>query len=123
MYGVIHTREKTKDGLFVIDDVEEKPGPKRAASRLGVIGRYVLPRKIFSILEKIPPGFGKEIQITDALAVLAKEGNLLGYKINGKRYDVGDKIGYVTANIDFALNRVDLGSATKQHIKDLAKTL
>ncbi len=77
-------------------------------SRLAVIGRYVLPGKIFRILERTPKGVGGEIQLTDALVELASAGELVGYRFEGTRYDAGDRLGYVKANVAYALKRPEL---------------
>jgi UTP--glucose-1-phosphate uridylyltransferase len=73
-----------------------------------VIGRYVLPPEIFGILEQVKPGVGGEIQLTDALAALARDRGLLGYRFEGDRYDAGDRLGYLKANVAFALRRPEL---------------
>ncbi len=90
-----------------ISDLVEKP-KHHPPSNLAVIGRYILPPRIFEILERVEPGVGGEIQLTDALAVLAREKGLLGYRFDGDRYDAGDRFGYLKANIAFALKRPDL---------------
>ncbi|MBN1205845.1 MAG: UTP--glucose-1-phosphate uridylyltransferase GalU [Myxococcaceae bacterium] len=96
------------DGVIQIDRIVEKPKPGTAPSNLAVIGRYVLPPEIFDILEQQPPGVGGEIQLTDGLATLQKKRGLLGYKFKGQRYDAGDKVGYLKANIAYALKRPEL---------------
>ena len=73
-----------------------------------MIGRYLLPPDIFPILEQVKPGAGGEIQLTDALAVLAKQGRLIGVRFEGERHDAGDRLGYLQANIAYALKRPDL---------------
>ncbi|HEX9051275.1 MAG TPA: UTP--glucose-1-phosphate uridylyltransferase GalU [Anaeromyxobacter sp.] len=90
-----------------IDRLVEKPR-QDPPSNLAVIGRYVLPPEIFGILEQVRPGVGGEIQLTDALAQLARERGLLGYRFEGDRYDAGDRLGYLKANVAFALKRPDL---------------
>ncbi len=90
-----------------IDRLVEKPKAD-PPSTLAVIGRYVLPPEIFGILERVRPGVGGEIQLTDALAVLARDRGLLGYRFEGDRYDAGDRLGYLKANVAFALKRPDL---------------
>jgi UTP--glucose-1-phosphate uridylyltransferase len=90
-----------------IERLVEKPR-KDAPSNLAVIGRYVLPPRIFAILDQVKPGVGGEIQLTDALAVLAREEGLLGYRFEGERHDAGDRFGFLKANIAFALQRPDL---------------
>jgi len=90
-----------------IERLVEKP-KRDPPSRLAVIGRYVLPPRIFGILESQQPGVGGEIQLTDALAVLAREEGLVGYRFEGERYDAGDRFGYLKANVAYALKRPGL---------------
>jgi UTP--glucose-1-phosphate uridylyltransferase len=95
-YGVISGRE-IEDGVFMIDDMVEKPEPKNAPSNLAIIGRYILTPDIFDILRDTKPGKGGEIQITDALLTQAKKGMVLGYKFKGKRFDCGSVDGFIEA--------------------------
>jgi len=95
-YGVIAGRE-IEDGVFMIDDMVEKPNPKEAPSNLAIIGRYILTPDIFDILRKTKPGKGGEIQITDALLTQAKKGMVLAYKFKGKRFDCGSVDGFIEA--------------------------
>ncbi len=101
-----------------IDRLVEKP-KANPPSNLAVIGRYVLPPRIFELLEQVKPGVGGEIQLTDALAMLAKEEGLLGYRFEGQRYDAGDRLGYLKANIAFALKRPELAGPLRQYLGDL----
>ena len=106
LYGIAAGKALDERTLRVEQLVEK---PKRdPPSRLAVIGRYALPPEIFDILERVQPGVGGEIQLTDALAVLARERGLLGYRFEGDRYDAGDRLGYLKANVAFALKRPDL---------------
>jgi UTP--glucose-1-phosphate uridylyltransferase len=117
MYGI--AAEKPVDERTIrIDRIVEKPR-KDAPSNLAVIGRYVLPPRIFEILEKVTPGVGGEIQLTDALAVLAREEGLLGYRFEGLRYDAGDRLGYLKANIAFALKRPDMAGPLRRWLGDV----
>src|SRR5512142_3268426 len=102
-----------------IDRLVEKP-KKDPPSRQAVIGRYVLPPRIFDILEKIPKGVGGEIQLTDGLQVLAREQGLLGYRFEGDRYDAGDRLGYLKANVMYALKRPELAAPLRAFLKDLS---
>jgi UTP--glucose-1-phosphate uridylyltransferase len=95
-YGVIAGRE-IENGVYMIDDMVEKPDPKNAPSNLAIIGRYILTPDIFDILRDTKPGKGGEIQITDALLTQAKQGMVLGYKFRGKRFDCGSVDGFVEA--------------------------
>jgi UTP--glucose-1-phosphate uridylyltransferase len=106
LYGVAAGR-LLDDRTLRIERLVEKP-KRDPPSNLAVIGRYVLPPRIFEILEAVTPGVGGEIQLTDALAVLAAEEGLLGYRFEGDRYDAGDRFGYLKANVAFALKRPDL---------------
>jgi UTP--glucose-1-phosphate uridylyltransferase len=106
LYGVAAGRPVDERTVRVERLVEK---PKRdPPSTLAVIGRYVLPPRIFALLERVQPGVGGEIQLTDALAELAREEGLLGYRFEGDRYDAGDRFGYLKANVAFALKRPDL---------------
>jgi UTP--glucose-1-phosphate uridylyltransferase len=88
----------------------EKPAPGTAPSRLAIIGRYVLPPEIFPILERTPPGRGDEIQLTDAMATLCAEKGMCGVELAGRRFDAGDRSGYVLAVLYHALRRADIGA-------------
>jgi UTP--glucose-1-phosphate uridylyltransferase len=103
-----------------IEKLVEKP-KQDAPSNLAVIGRYVLPPGIFSILENVKPGVGGEIQLTDALAVLASQEGLLGYRFEGERYDAGDRFGFLKANIAFALERPDLREPLMAYLRTLTR--
>jgi UTP--glucose-1-phosphate uridylyltransferase len=106
LYGIASGKSLDERTLR-IEKLIEKP-KQNPPSTSAVIGRYVLPSRIFEILEKQPAGVGGEIQLTDALAVLAREEGLLGYRFEGDRYDAGDRLGYLKANIAFALKRPEL---------------
>jgi UTP--glucose-1-phosphate uridylyltransferase len=101
-----------------IDRLVEKP-TANPPSNLAVIGRYVLPPRIFDLLEEVKPGVGGEIQLTDALALLAREEGLLGYRFEGDRYDAGDRLGYLKANIAFAMKRPELAGPLRQYLGEL----
>ena len=95
-YGVI-AGEEIENNLFKVNNMVEKPDSKDAPSNLAIIGRYILIPEIFDIIEQTPPGKGGEIQITDALLTLAKQGKVLAYKFDGKRFDCGSVDGFVEA--------------------------
>jgi UTP--glucose-1-phosphate uridylyltransferase len=103
-----------------IERVVEKP-KKDPPSNLAVIGRYVLPPRVFQILEGIPAGVDGEIQLTDALAVLAREDGLLGYRFEGARYDAGDRFGYLRANLMYALKRPELARPLRELLRQLER--
>ena len=98
----------------------EKPAPAEAPSNMAVLGRYIITPAIFDILEHTKPGKGGEIQLTDALKVLAQQEAVFAYDFVGKRYDLGDKLGFLKAQVEFALRRDDLGSQFKEYLKELS---
>jgi UTP--glucose-1-phosphate uridylyltransferase len=103
-----------------IDRVVEKP-KQDPPSNLAVIGRYVLPPSVFELLEQVKPGVGGEIQLTDALQVLAREEGLLGYRFEGDRYDAGDRLGYLKANVAFALKRPELAGPLRAWLGEVIR--
>lgn len=107
LYGVA-AGEPIDERSIRVRQLVEKPKPGQAPSNLAVIGRYVLPPSVFSVLQRQRPGVGGEIQLTDALAELARTEGLVGYRFIGKRYDAGDITGYLKANVAFALKRPEL---------------
>ncbi len=121
-YGVIGG-VKEWDGVYRIDTLVEKPSAESAPSDLAIIGRYILTPDIFGILEKSKPGKGGEIQLTDAIAKLLKERPVYGYLFKGKRYDAGDKLGYLKATVDFALKNPELSGQFKSYILEVARKL
>ncbi|MBE7157319.1 MAG: UTP--glucose-1-phosphate uridylyltransferase GalU [Rhodospirillales bacterium] len=108
------------DRLFKITDMVEKPKPEEAPSNLAIIGRYVLTPDIFGYIETLQPGSGGELQLTDALKAQMQNRPVYGLKFEGKRYDAGDKAGFLKATVEFALNRPDLGPAFREYLKNLA---
>lgn len=106
-YGIIKGQE-IEEGLFLIEDMVEKPLPKEAPSNFAIIGRYILTPDVFDKLEKTPPGKGGEIQLTDALRAMAKEKSFYGVVFEGEHFDCGNKLGYLMATVHFALKREDL---------------
>jgi UTP--glucose-1-phosphate uridylyltransferase len=121
-YGVIGGTEERK-GVYRIKDLVEKPSPKEAPSELAVIGRYILTPDIFDVLEELPPGRGREIQLTDAIKVLSEKRPVYGYLFEGKRYDAGSKLGFLKATVDFALNEKELSDGFKKYIIEAASRL
>ncbi|MBV8819305.1 MAG: UTP--glucose-1-phosphate uridylyltransferase GalU [Acidobacteriaceae bacterium] len=109
----------TKDRLFRIRNMVEKPKPSEAPSNLAIIGRYVLTPEIFDSAESIEPGSGGELQLTDALKHLLRSRPIYGYRFEGKRYDAGDKLGFLKATVEFALDRYDLGAEFRDYLKQL----
>ena len=106
--------------LFRIRDLIEKPEADRAPSRLAIIGRYILTPEIFPSIEAVEPGAGGEIQLTDALRHLLRNRPIYGFRFEGTRYDAGDKLGFLKATVEFALERDDLGDAFREYLKSLA---
>jgi UTP--glucose-1-phosphate uridylyltransferase len=109
----------SRDRLFRIRNLVEKPKPSEAPSNLAIIGRYVLTPEIFDSIESIDPGSGGEIQLTDALKHLLRNRPIYGYRFEGKRYDAGDKLGFLKATVEFALNRHDLGGQFREYLRSL----
>lgn len=106
-YGIIGGDE-VSPGVYRITDMVEKPDVDKAPSRLAIVGRYVLTPDIFDYLEKVKPGHGGEIQLTDALQALAKDKGMMAVKMAGIRFDAGDWAEYLTANVYFALQEESL---------------
>ncbi|PKG24346.1 UTP--glucose-1-phosphate uridylyltransferase GalU [Niallia nealsonii] len=108
-YGIIRPAlPPLKENIYKIDALVEKPHPDYAPSRYAIMGRYILPPSIFSILEHNTPEKGKELQLTDAIAELNKQTSILGLDFAGIRYDIGDKLGFIKATIDFSLLREEM---------------
>ena len=120
-YGNIGISEET-DGIMTVNAIIEKPSINEALSNNAIIGRYVLSGEVMSMLENLAPR-NNEIYLTDALDALATRGDLLASCFDGIRYDVGDKFGYVKANVEYALRSKEIGQETLEYIKELAKTL
>ncbi len=122
-YGIVAGSETENDRLMRVSDMVEKPSREEAPSHLAVLGRYIIKAEIFDLLEKTKPGKGGEIQLTDALRVLAQQDVVYAYAFEGQRYDLGDKLGFLKATVEFALRREDLGEPFKDYLKQLAKGL
>ena len=120
-YGVVAGEEIAGANLLKVTDMVEKPEVGEAPSNMAVLGRYIISSSIFDILEKTPPGKGGEIQLTDALKVLAKNEPVWAFNFEGKRYDVGDKLGFLKATVEFALRREDLGTEFRAYLNDVLK--
>lgn len=120
-YGIIAGKEINDKGLLKVDDMVEKPSISEAPSRVAALGRYVITPEVFEVLEQTEPGKGGEIQLTDALCVMAHTGNVYAYCFEGKRYDTGDKLGFLKATVEYALRRDDLGDDFYTYLKNLTK--
>jgi UTP--glucose-1-phosphate uridylyltransferase len=119
-YGIIEPRQVgVAKNVYQILSLVEKPEPEQAPSRLGIVGRYVLTPETFETIMITPPGKGNEIQITDALQILLKQQKLYAYELEGVRYDTGTHLGWLKANIAYALKREDIGSELREYIKKL----
>lgn len=117
-FGVIDA-EEVEPGVYRIRDMVEKPPLAEAPSDLAIIGRYVFTPDIFDAIEKTEPGSGGETQITDAMRLLLKERPIYALKLHGIRHDAGDKLGFLIANVEFALKREDLGPQLREYLKTL----
>ncbi len=117
-YGIIDGTE-VSPGVFRINDMIEKPSVDKAPSRLAIVGRYVLTPDIFDYLKNIEPGHGGEIQLTDALQALARDKGMLAVKIQGERFDAGDWVEYLTANIYFAMKDYELRNELKYKLFEI----
>jgi UTP--glucose-1-phosphate uridylyltransferase len=120
LYGVAAGKAQA-DGNLLVERMVEKPARGSAPSNLAVVGRYVLPPDIFGILEQVKPGAGGEIQLTDALVVLAQQGRLVGVRFAGVRHDAGDRLGYVIANVAYALKRPDLREGLLAYLREVVQ--
>jgi UTP--glucose-1-phosphate uridylyltransferase len=122
-YGVVDAEpvahNGSKDRVYRIRDLVEKPKASEAPSNLAIIGRYVLTPEIFDSIQAIEPGSGSEIQLTDALKHLLHTRPIYAYRFEGTRYDAGDKLGFLKATVEFALRRHDLGAAFREYLKSL----
>ncbi len=114
-YGIIQG-QVLSDRVYQVEAMVEKPEPQDAPSELAIVGRYILHPEIFSCLEKVPPGRGGEIQLTDGIAELARRRKVYAYEFSGVHYDVGDKLGFVRATIAYALKRADLRDQLKKYL-------
>ena len=122
-YGIVAGTPVTegRENLLRVSDMIEKPSLAEAPSHFAVLGRYIIEPEIFAILENTKPGKGGEVQLTDALKVLAKLDNVYAYAFEGKRYDLGDKLGFLKATVEFALRREDLGPAFRAYLRQLVQ--
>ena len=117
-YGVIEPK-KLDERVYQIMDMVEKPSPQDAPSDLAIIGRYILTPEIFTALEKTVPDKSGEIQLTYGLRHLLKQQVVYAYQFEGKRYDAGNKLGFLKATVEFALRRPDLGDKFREYLKGL----
>lgn len=119
-YGIVRG-SKIADRLYTVEDMVEKPKLEDAPSNVAVLGRYIITPTVFDYLEKQEAGAGGEIQLTDALCKVAKTEKMFAYDFEGHRYDVGSKIGFLQATVDFALKREDLQEEFMSYLKTIVK--
>ncbi|MFT9495337.1 UTP--glucose-1-phosphate uridylyltransferase GalU [Anaerosolibacter sp.] len=119
-YGIVQGKH-IEDRVYKVKDLVEKPSIEEAPSNVAILGRYIITPKIFEILENTRPGKGGEIQLTDALRILTQQEAMYAYNFEGKRYDVGDKLGFLQATIEFALKRDDLRDDFRIYLFKLMK--
>ena len=119
-YGIVDG-DKIGDGLYTVRSLVEKPKAEAAPSNVAIMGRYIITPAIFDILEKTAPGAGNEIQLTDALKTLAVKEKMLAYAFKGRRHDVGDKLGFLQATVEFALKRDDLRDDFLAYLEDVVQ--
>ena len=121
-YGVI-SGEEISPSVYKLDGLVEKPTPAEAPSNLAVAGRYIFTPDIFDCLARIEPGKGGELQLTDAMQLMLAHNPMYGRLLDGKRYDIGNKQGFIKTNIEFALKSEDIADELKEYIKEIAKEL
>ena len=115
-YGILDVKY-IEDRVYKVKDMVEKPNVEDAPSNIAILGRYIITPAIFDILENQEPGKGGEIQLTDALKTLASHEAIYAYDFEGRRYDVGDKLGFLEATVDFALKKPELRDEFLKFIK------
>jgi UTP--glucose-1-phosphate uridylyltransferase len=126
LYGIATVEETDDPDVVRITGLVEKPAPGTAPSNLAIIGRYVLQPEVFDVLARTEPGKGNEIQLTDALQELAREniaGGVLGVVFRGRRYDTGDRVDYIKAIVQLAVERDDLGPELRPWLREFAATI
>lgn len=119
-YGILQV-QPLGENLFQVVDLVEKPSIAEAPSRIAILGRYIITPEIFAVLEKTQPGKDNEIQLTDAIKELGNGQQIYAYQFAGKRYDVGSKLGFLEATVEFALNRPDLAEPFRRYLLELLK--
>jgi len=117
-YGIVDGT-KIEDRVYRVKDLVEKPSMEEAPSNIAILGRYIINPEIFEILENTKPGKGGEIQLTDALKILATREAMYAYNFEGRRHDVGDKLGFLQATVEFALKRDDLRDDFLDYLEEI----
>ena len=121
-YGIVDAEAIAPD-VLQLKSIVEKPKPADAPSTLAVVGRYVLTPKIFDCLENVKPGKGGEIQLTDGIAALMEYEKVLAYRFHGKRYDCGSKLGYMKANVEFAMRHPEIGGEFLDYLRSVKQEI
>jgi len=121
-YGIVHPLPFA-NRLSNVDGIVEKPKPENAPSNLAVVGRYILTSRIFDLLQNTPRGAGNEIQLTDGIAALLHEEQVLAYEFSGRRHDCGSKLGYLEATIEYGLRHPELGDRFRAYLRALSGQL
>lgn len=119
-YGCV-AGKKVGERLYTVEGLVEKPRPEEAPSNVAVLGRYIITPAIFRHLENTKPGAGGEIQLTDALKTLAEEEGMYAYDFEGRRYDVGDRLGFLEATVEYALRREGLRDDFMQYLRGIVR--
>ena len=118
-YGIIDGTENKNNKDWSLSNIVEKPDNNNAPSNMGVVGRYILNPSIFNILEKTQKGAGGEIQLTDAIATQILNEDVFAYEFEGKRFDCGNKLGFLEATIQYGLNHNELSNDLKEYLRNL----
>jgi UTP--glucose-1-phosphate uridylyltransferase len=121
-YGIVKA-QPIGDGISQVKSIVEKPRPEDAPSTLAVVGRYILPGAIMDLLDHIEQGAGGEIQLTDGIAQLLRQEQVLAYEFKGKRYDCGSKLGYLQATVEYALKHPELAEEFETYLQEFTLTL
>lgn len=117
-YGILSVSQ-IEGNIFKVLDLVEKPAPGKAPSNIAIIGRYIITPGVFAALERTTAGMGNEIQLTDALKILGQSESIYAYEFEGKRYDIGNKLGFLEATVEFALKQPDLAVPFQKYLTDL----
>jgi len=121
-YGIVKL-DSQRGGDYRITGIVEKPAPAAAPSTLGVVGRYILTPRVFDHLRRVKPGAGGEIQLTDGIAALLEDEDVIAFEFSGTRYDCGSKLGYLKANVAYALKHPEVGPELRRYMKTLVARL
>ena len=122
-YGIIAPERELEDGIYNVEYFVEKPKPEDAPSDLAIIGRYLLTPEVFDILENQAPGAGGEIQLTDAIDTLNKTQRVFAKRFDGKRYDIGNKLGFLEMSIEYGLKHPEIKEGLRDYLLDIAENL